>query len=215
LRIGVTAGASAFFLPRALGAFSDQWPGIEIEVVEGIWDDLSGALTDYQVDLVLAPEAEESEHIVAAKNCQWRESMSVIVGNNHALLGKQGICMKDLNSARWCFVPKSTEPHKRLISLFEKKGLTPPAMAVTSASIPLLKSLVAHSGFISWLTAPMYAAELTAGMLHELSVDGLDHPRSFLVYHRREGILPKLAVRFIDELRRLTTGSVDASSASS
>lgn len=203
LRIGVTAGASTFFLPRALGAFSDQWPGIEIEVVEGIWDDMSTALADYQVDLVLAPQAAENEQIVAARNCQWRELMSVIVGHHHPLRGQQGVRMKDLSGERWCFVPKPTEPHKKLVSLFEKKGLKPPVMAVTSASIPLLKSLVAHCGFISWLAAPMYAAEKKAGMVHELSVDGLDHPRTFLAYHRREGILPTLAVRFIEELRKL------------
>lgn len=203
LRIGVTAGASAYFLPKALGEFLDKWPSIAVEVVEGIWDDLTCALASYQVDLVLAPESSESAQIVSAKNCTWHEKMSVVVGAAHPLRGRSAVRMKDLAEERWCFVPQATEPHNRLSRLFETKGLRPPVMAVTSTSIPLLKSLVAYAGFVSWLTAPMYSAEVKAGMIHELHVDELDHGRRFAAYQRREGILPRPAASFLDEVRTL------------
>lgn len=205
LRIGVTAGVSAFFLPRAIGVFLDRWPGIAIEVVEGLWDEMTDALSGYQVDLLLAPEAHETESIAAAKQCQWAETMSVVVGTRHPLRNMAAVSMQDLIDQRWCFVPHAAEPHKRLATLFEKRGLAPPPVALTSTSIPLLKSLVAHSGFISWLTAPMYASEKKAGMLHELAVDGLDLTRHFHAYHRRNGILPKPAVRFLEEVRQLAS----------
>jgi len=203
LRLGVTAGASALFIPKALGGFLDKWPGIAIDVVEGIWDELATALDNYQVDLVIAPEAPETPSIVSARDCTWHESMNVVVGTGHPLQGNASISMEALLAERWCFVPQRTEPHNRLMSLFKSKGLALPVIAVSSTSIPLLKSLVAHSGFVSWLTRPMYAAELKAGLIRELRVDGLDHERRFSAYHRREGILPGPALRFLEEIRGL------------
>ncbi|MDF8365355.1 LysR family transcriptional regulator [Achromobacter anxifer] len=207
LRLGVTAGASAQFIPKALEAFLEKWPGIAIDVVEGIWDELATALENYQVDLVIAPEAPETTGIVSARNCAWQESMKVIVGAGHPLQGRACATMEALLEERWCFVPQRTEPHNRLMSLFKSKGLPAPAIAVSSTSIPLIKSLVAHSGFVSWLTRPMYGAELKAGLISELQVDGLDHERRFAAYHRREGILPGPALRLLDEIRKLARAS--------
>ena len=206
LRIGVTAGASAFFVPKAIGAFLDQWPGIAVDVEEGIWDRLAHALEQYQLDLVIAPQAPDTETIAAAANCMWREQMRVVVGAGYLQSDARAdrrTGMEELLRERWCFVPKQTEPRNRLAALFAQQGLPAPEFAVSSASIPLLKNLVAHSGFVSWLTRPMYAPELKAGMIRELSVPGLDHERTFLAYHRRTGILPKPALRFLDEVRRL------------
>ncbi len=203
LRLGVTAGASALFIPKALEAFLAKWPGIAIDVVEGIWDELASALDSYQVDLVIAPEAPETASIVSARNCAWQESMNVVVGAGHPRQGDAAVSMEALLEERWCFVPQRTEPHNRLMSLFKARGLPAPAIAVSSTSIPLIKSLVAYSGFVSWLTRPMYGAELKAGLIHELRVDGLDHERRFSAYHRRVGILPGPAMRFLDEIRRL------------
>ncbi|MGB3430449.1 LysR family transcriptional regulator [Achromobacter sp.] len=208
LRLGVTAGASALFIPKALEAFLEKWPGIAIDVVEGIWDELATALDSYQVDLVIAPEAPETASIVSARNCAWQESMKVVVGAGHPLHGDAPVPMEALLAERWCFVPQRTEPHNRLMSLFKAQGLPVPVIAVSSSSIPLIKSLVAYAGFVSWLTRPMYGAELKAGLIRELRVNGLDHERRFSAYHRREGILPGPALRFLDEIRQLARAGV-------
>ena len=203
LRVGVASGACAVFIHQAIGTFLEKWPGITVEAMEGIWDEIASALSNYQIDLVLAPEVPETEQIAAVKNCSWQETIHAVVGANHPLRQQSSVRMEDLLSQRWCLIPKNTEPYKRFISLFEKKGLEPPEFALSSSSIPLLKSLVAHCGFITWLTAPMYGAELKAGLIYELDVEGLSHERTFGAYHRRSGVLPKPAVQFLDEVRKL------------
>jgi len=104
---------------------------------------------------------------------------------------------------RWCFVPKNTEPHNRLMALFLDKGLSAPTVTVSSLSIPLLKSLVTQSGFISWLGRPMYLAELQAGMVQEIMVEGMNQERRFSTYYRRFGRLPGPALKFLDEIQNL------------
>ena len=203
LRVGVASGACAVFIHKAIGTFLEKWPGIVIEAMEGIWDEIAHALVNYQIDLVLAPEVPETEAIAEAGNCRWHETINPVVGADHPLRGKSVVRMEDLLDQRWCLIPRNTEPHNRFLSLFEKKGLPPPDFALSSSSIPLLKSLVAHCGFITWLTAPMYSAEMQAGLIHERAVDGLSHARSFGAYHRRVGVLPKPALHFLDEVRKL------------
>ena len=203
LRVGVASGACAVFIHKAIGSFLEKWPGIAIEAMEGIWDDIAHALSNYQIDLVLAPEVPETEAIVEVKNCSWHETINPVVGADHPLRHQAQLRMEDLLDQRWCLIPRNTEPHKRFLSLFEKQGLPAPQCSLSSSSIPLLKSLVAHCGFITWLTAPMYGAEMQADLIHELNVPGLNHARSFAAYHRRIGVLPRPALQFLDEVRQL------------
>lgn len=202
LRIGVTAGTSAIFAPTAIAAYLDRWPGIEIEVTEGIWNGLVEKLENYHLDLLIAPETIETERTVAGKE-KWSETMRVVVGAHHPLLVKPQVTMEDLLHERWCFVPKNTEPHSRLMGLFLDQGLAAPTITVSSLSIPLLKSLVTQSGFVSWLGRPMYLAELQAGMVQEIVVEGLNQERRFSTYYRRFGRLPGPALKFLDEIQML------------
>ncbi|MCX5463735.1 LysR family transcriptional regulator [Alcaligenes parafaecalis] len=202
LRIGVTAGTSAIFAPTAIAAYLDRWPGIEIEVTEGIWNGLVEKLENYHLDLLIAPETIETERTVAGDE-KWSETMRVVVGAQHPLLSRPQVTMEDLLQERWCFVPKNTEPHNRLMALFLDEGLSAPTVTVSSLSIPLLKSLVTQSGFISWLGRPMYLAELQAGMVQEIMVEGMNQERRFSTYYRRFGRLPGPALKFLDEIQNL------------
>ena len=201
LRLGITSGASALFVHKAIGAFLEKWPDTVIEAVEDIWDELASALVNYRIDLVLAPQMPETEAIVEVNDCRWYEVISPVVGVHHPLRTRSAVRMEDLLGERWCLIPQNTEPHSRFRSLFRNRGLSPPRISLTSSSIPLLKSLVAHCGFITWLTRPMYAVEMNAGLIFELDVDGLSHERCFGAYHRRVGVLPAAAVHFLREVR--------------
>jgi DNA-binding transcriptional LysR family regulator len=54
LRIGVVASASAMVLPEKLCSFHAKWPGLTVEVVEGVQEQLCNALVNCEIDLVLS-----------------------------------------------------------------------------------------------------------------------------------------------------------------
>ncbi len=202
LKIGTTSSTSALMLPKILASFWARWPGIHVEATEGVRDELMRALTNYEVDLILAPDAPDSDDIVAVKDCRWTEDVSVVVGASHPLLRKDdGLGLEDLRNERWCLTPMGTDPRQRFVQLFCVHGVAPPPAIVSTTSIQMLKSLVVHSNLVSWLTTPMYEVEMLAGRIHPLHVPGLSETRTFTAFRRRHGILSRPACSLIDELR--------------
>jgi len=78
---------------------------------------------------------------------------------------------------------------------------------VETRSITTLKSLVARSGFLSWMAEPMYEAERQAGMIDALPIPGASGTRMLTAFRRRSGILPGPSAKLLDELRSLTADS--------
>ena len=202
LRVGTTSSTSALMLPKILSSFSQRWPAIRIDAIEGVRDQLTVALTNYDVDLILAADAADSADVVSLKECRWTENISVVVGASHPLRHEcKGLTLEQIRSERWGMVPEGTEPHERLTQLFTAQGMEPPKMMVSTTSIQLLKSMVVHANLVSWLTTPMYEAERLAQQIYPLDVPGLSETRSFTVFRRRNGVLPSPASRLVDEIQ--------------
>jgi hypothetical protein len=88
-----------------------------------------------------------------------------------------------------------------------------PEIVVETRSITVLKSLVARSGFLSWMAEPMYDTENKAGVLDTLNIPGVTGRRTLTAYRRRQGILPGPALKLLDELRLLTASAPRVGSA--
>lgn len=202
LKIGSSSSTSAVMLPNILALFWKRWPAIQVEVVEGVRDELMLALAGYEVDLILATESADTSDVIAIKDCRWNENVGVVVGPSHALRGRSDrVSMSELNDERWCLTPAGTDPRQRLMQLFVESGHPLPHTVLSTTSIQTLKSLVVHSNLISWLTEPMYEAEKIAGSMHPVHVLGLTETRTFTAFRRRNGVLSRPASSLIEILR--------------
>lgn len=202
LKIGSSSSTSALMLPNILALFWKRWPGIQVEAVEGVRDELMLALAGYEVDLILATESAETPDVIAISDCRWNENVGVVVGRSHPLRGRSDrISMSELAGERWCLTPAGTDPRQRLMQLFVASGYPLPDTVLSTTSIQMLKSSVVHSNLISWLTDPMYEAEKLAGNMHPIDVIGLTETRTFTVFRRRNGVLSRPASSLIGILR--------------
>ena len=125
----------------------------------------------------------------------------MVTAATHPLRRKRRIALADTLEQPWAFVPKATEPHEHLQRMFAANGLGLPTMVVETRSVIVLKSLVVHSGFLSWLPEPMYVAERKAGLIHALSIPGSTDTRTLTAFRRRSGYLPGPAVKLLEVLR--------------
>lgn len=201
LRIGVVASASAMVLPEKLCSFQAKWPGLSVEVVEGVQDQLCNALVNYEIDLVLSAGMPDMESVAEVSGCGWNERASVIAAPHNPIVRVPSPTLNALISLPWAFMPKGTAPYARWSSQFIRAGLKVPRLAVATTSISLIKTLVRSGQFVSWLMEPMFREEHERGALCTVDVSGLTNTLQMRVLRRREGRLPLPAVRFLDELR--------------
>ena len=206
VRVGAVASIACFVLPRAIARVLQVWPGLKIEVLEGVWDRLTQALTSHEIDVALGVYAPDTDQIVAIRDCQWEDDSYVVGAADHPLRRKRKLRLEHTSDEKWASLPRGTGPHAHLEQLFAQHGLGLPNIVVETRSITVLKSLVTDSHFLSWMPATMYRAEQRAGLVDALPLEGVKATRRLTAFRRRRGILPSPAVKLLDELRRLDVG---------
>ncbi|MGY2904125.1 LysR family transcriptional regulator [Bradyrhizobium sp. URHC0002] len=206
VRVGAVASIASSILPPAIERTLKKWPGLHFDVVEGVWDLLAAGLAKHEIDLALGAEAPDTDEIVAIRDCRWQDTSHIIVAADHPLKRRRKLTLADTLQERWTIPPAGTGPHQHLERVFAEQGLGMPDIVVRTRSITVLKSLVVDSGFLSWMAEPMFEPERRAGLVSPLSIAGVDGRRALVAFRRRRGLLPVPSLKFLDELRRLTSG---------
>ncbi|WP_042270927.1 LysR family transcriptional regulator [Paraburkholderia heleia] len=209
IKVGAVASIATLVLPVALGNVLKKWPNLRVEAHEGVWDRLAEGLLTHEIDIALATSDVQTDEISAIADCRWTDYSHVIASANHPLRRKRQLRLEDTLSQQWTLTPEGTGPYAHMKSTFATAGVPFPEIAVQTRSVTLIKSLVARSGFITWMSEPMYDMEKAAGILDRLKIDGLEAPRTLTAFRRRDGILPAPAAKLLDELRHLTSGTAD------
>jgi DNA-binding transcriptional LysR family regulator len=204
IRCGAVGSIASLVLPLAVSGVLKKWPNLRVHVIEGVWDRLAEALVQREIDLALSMAMPDTEEIVAIEDCRWEDNSYVVAALDHPLRGKPGITLADTLDQQWAIPPRGTAPFEHMQQVFVANGLGLPNVVVETRSITVLKSLVARSGFLSWMAEPMYVTESKAGVFDTLDLPGVVGRRTLTAFRRRHGLLPSPAVKLLEQLRQLT-----------
>lgn len=204
IRVGAVGSIASYVLPLAVGNVVARWPNLRVEILEGVWDRLAEGLVKHEIDLALSMAMPDTEDIIAIADCRWEDASFVVASPEHPLRHRRGLMLADTLEAPWAVPPRGTGPYEHMRQVFEAAGLGLPNIVVETRSVTALKSLVARSGFLSWMAEPMIDAERRAGVIEPLQIPGLVARRTLTAFRRRHGILPGPAVKLLEALRELT-----------
>jgi len=204
IRVGAVGSIASYVLPLAVGTLVARWPNLRVEILEGVWDRLAEGLVKHEIDLALSMAMPDTDEIIAIADCRWEDASFVVASPEHSLRHRPGLTLADTLEAFWAVPPRGTGPYEHMRQIFEAAGLGLPNIVVETRSVTALKSLVARSGFLSWMAEPMIDAERRAGVIEPLPIPGLVARRTLTAFRRRHGILPSPAVKLLEALRELT-----------
>ena len=208
IRVGAVGNIASLILPLAIGAVLKKWPQLTVFVIEGVWDRLAEGLVKHEIDLALSATADTPDDIEAIADCRWQDQNHVVAAARHRLRRKRKLTLKDTMNEQWAITPRGTAPYQHMGQVFRAHGLGLPNIVVETRSIIVLKSLVTHSGFLSWMPESIYDAERRARLVDVLNIPGATSARTLTAFKRRKGILPAPAVKLLEELRRLAARPV-------
>lgn len=204
IRCGAVGSIASAVLPQAVNGVLRQWPGLRVEIIEGVWDRLADALVRREIDLALSMIVPDTDEIMSIADCRWEDSSYVVAALDHPLRNEPRLTLADTLDAAWAIPPRGTAPYEHMRQVFAEHGLGMPNIVVETRSITMLKSLIAGSGLLSWMPSTMYAVERKAGVFDALDLPGVVGKRTLTAFRRRHGILPTPAAKLLDELRQLT-----------
>lgn len=204
IRVGAVGSIASLVLPQAINAVLEKWPNLKVTIVEGVWDRLAHALLQREIDLALGMAGAGTDDIDEIRDCRWQDKSYVVAASDHPLRAKPGLSLADTLDRKWATLPSGTAPHEQMRQVFASHGLGLPNVVVETRSIIALKSLVAQSGFLSWMADSIYDAERRAHWIDALDIPGAASARTLTAFKRRQGMLPGPAAKLLDELRLLT-----------
>ena len=205
IRVGAVGSIACLVLPQAISAVLEKWPNLSVHIVEGASDRLAEALLKREIDLALGTVGSAADDIDEISDCRWKDRSFVVAATDHPLRRQRGLRLQHTLDQKWATLPKGTAPFEQMRQVFRHHGLGLPNVVVETRSIMALKSLVTHSGFLSWMAESIYDAERRARSVDALDIPETMRARTLTAFKRRQGALPGPAAKLLDELRLLTS----------
>lgn len=203
----VTVGAlplgRSLILPEAIARISDTYPGIRIVTDESAYETLVAGLRAGDVDLILGAlrPADPASGLVSER--LMSEPMVVLARAAHPLSRLGPLRLAQLQDARW-ILPRPHAPARLLFDrLFTRERLRPPAPAVESADLALIRGLLLKTDMIAALSARQLHHEIEAGELVTLDVPLPDSSRDIGLTLRAASEPSPAALRLLATVREV------------
>ncbi len=201
IAIGTAAMFSDHILDSSIASIAKTYPGLALEIVEGLFEDLVEQLTIGKLDLVFAnfPHTKIADNLVLDPMVEI--SSSVVVGRAHPLARPGEVDRKSLSESRWVVV---NQPHmvEFLEKFFVAVELTPPRNSIKTNSLALIDALARTGQFVTVLPDHRIAAAVRVGELCRLDLGQPPIRRQAGVIRRRGAVLRPPVQFLIDSLRR-------------
>jgi DNA-binding transcriptional LysR family regulator len=159
LRLGCYSPLSASFLPSLMQGFTSRYPSVDIQLTEGLEDELHEMMLDGLVDVALGYERPAHPELECVHLASRRPH--VILAHDHRFAGRDRISLADLTDEPLILLDIGPSKN-RIMSWFAAAGANPQVRWVTH-DIDLTRALVGRG---------LGYAVLMQRQSHDLSIDG-------------------------------------------
>ncbi|HEX4564484.1 MAG TPA: LysR family transcriptional regulator [Solirubrobacteraceae bacterium] len=126
LRLASFPTAGATLVPRAIAAFRESYPDVEITLTEGEPEDIAPRVRRGELDLALLYEFDEPSALAQARTLTLLEDpMYLALSSDHPLAGKEGLRLADLAGESWVQTSDASPCARHVVRLCHAAGFEP------------------------------------------------------------------------------------------
>jgi DNA-binding transcriptional LysR family regulator len=198
LRVGASTTVGIYLLPAALGAFKKLHPGLVISLEIGTRARVQEMVLNNELDLaVIGPASKDPELTIVPF---LSDELVVVAPAGHALAGKKGLSLKDLQDEPF-IMREATSGSRWSLEKEARKAGAKLVAAMELGSNGAIKHAVESGLGLAVISRYACALELASGRLVELHVRGFPIRRDWHIVHLRRRKLPASVIAFIDFLK--------------
>lgn len=191
-------------LPLAVAAVLEKHPRLRIRSLESPYDELTAGLLSGRIDFIVgALRAAPGEAFVS--HALLEDKAALIARAGHPLAGRKRLRLSDLAGYPWVLSRAGTPLRELLVRFFEQQGVEPPAPAVETGDLALLRGLLLASDMLTVLSAHQLHHEVRTGQLLVLPFEMRGMERNIGVTTRRGAHLSPGARALLAEIERIST----------
>lgn len=188
-------------LPRALMALSRSHPHLKVSVLYGLNENLMPWVRNGEIDFALSSVPGRPSDPELAHDKLFEESGAVVARAGHPLARRRSVPLADLLAQRWILSRRRELERLAFDDLFRTHDLVPPEATIETTSTVLMKSVVLHGDFLTFIPRELIYWEEKAGQLVALPVAAGPWVRLVGITRRRRGSLSPAARAALDALK--------------
>jgi DNA-binding transcriptional LysR family regulator len=198
--IGATPLAKSYVLPKAIAGFRKIRPNLPIQIQEGPYPDLLGALRRGEVDFMLgalrmpAPIGDVEQKVL------FHDTVVMVSGQAHPLAGREELTVEELAAFPWVVNQSGTPMRRYFDSVFTGSPSGPPKSIVETGSLILMRELLDSSDHLGCTSRLQAEAEIARGLMRALPFDLSHTSRPIGVTTRRDWLPTAAQQAFLDLL---------------
>jgi LysR family transcriptional regulator of gallate degradation len=200
--IGALPQGRSQVLPRAIATVLQQHPRLCVRSLESPYDELTAGLLSGRIDFIVgALRTTLGDAFVS--QALLEDKAALIARAGHPLAGRQQLNMADLDGYPWVLSRAGTPLRESLMVFFQRQGVEPPAPAVETGDLALLRGLLLSSDMLTVLSAHQLHHEIRTGQLVVLPFEMPGLERNIGVTTRRGCHLSPGARTLLEEIERV------------
>lgn len=187
-----------FILPTAINSLVRDRPDVEIDVIDGPYDDLLHGLRHGEIDVLIGALRDPLPIADVEQEPLFEDPLAVVARAFHPLSRKPGLTLEDLRDYQWVLPRRGTPTRDRFEMLF---GTTPPRGLIETSSQILVRGLLLGSDRLTLVSVHQIRHEHDLGLLVVLPLDLPDTARPIGLTIRRGWRPTPMQERFMALLR--------------
>jgi len=198
LAIGANESTSLYYIPRLLLEFRERNPTIRIEVSRSLSERIPAEVIDRNLDFGFL--SFDPKHPALESEVVCIDRLVLVTSPRHHLATAEHIQVSDLGKEHFIAHNVRTPTRARIFDLFERHA-TPLNISMEIATLETIKEFITRDAGVAILPRLAIEADIAAGTLTEVHVQGLDLERTIRVVFRREDVLSHAARAFLALVR--------------
>jgi LysR family transcriptional regulator of gallate degradation len=168
--VGTLPFSTGLFLPRAVEAALSAHPGLQVTVIDGVYDALITQLRHAEIDLIVGALRPAPPSPDLQQDTLFLDQLAVVVRAGHPLLGRQQVRLVDVQQADWIRPMSGSPAEAAFEAAFEAEGLAVPTAMLRVNSALMMEALLAESDRLAMMSSRQMARQVSAGQLAELPI---------------------------------------------
>lgn len=183
--VGTLPFSTGLFLPRAVEAALSAHAGLQVTVIDGVYDALITQLRHAEIDLIVGALRPDAPGPDLQQDLLFLDQLAVVVRAGHPLLRRRAVRLADLQQAAWIRPMVGSPAEAAFEAAFAAEGLALPPATLRVNSALMMEALLSGSDRLAMMSSRQMARQVRAGLLAVLPI-ALHHAP------RRIGVITRL-----------------------
>ncbi|MBV7538685.1 LysR family transcriptional regulator [Duganella sp. sic0402] len=201
--VGALPLARSQLLPIAISSVLKRHPQLQIRSLESPYEELTASLLSGRIDFIVGAQRAGAGDAFESRSL-FQDKAALVARSGHPLAGRDKLRISDLAGFPWVLSRHGTPLRESLVQFFVSKGVQPPAPAVETGDLALLRGLLVSSDMLTVLSAHQLHHEVRTGQLVVLPFQMRGMERSIGVTTRKGAHLSPGAYALLAEIEAIS-----------